>query len=388
MGLNLLRILSNILLDDGSFVLGCVEFDRIIRSIRKECKPDLNMERDFMVPAGIDLHVHIRGAQLSYKEDVRSFSMEAARGGIGLAIDMPNTEPYINNREKIISRLEELKNSRIDYALYSGYPEEYVEDLPIAGYKLFPQDLERNLEPLINSKKLKILHPESPISLKEDRRLRNLWEEYFGIREMYGHVHITHITSKYGVELSKRMGFTTDVTPHHMLISRERTCIEKVNPPYRGEIERRLLNLALFEVDAIASDHAPHAKFEKNMPFSLCPPGVPLVSFTLPFVFSMAIRDIISFKRAMELVSENPSKILGINMGTIRVGNRANITILSREEWRYSTAFSKATTTPIDGYKLYVKPVLTIVEGKVVFDQENVYPIQGVNPFAESERFQ
>ena len=104
----------------GEIVEGCVGFDRRIRETRRECKPDLKLPEDSLIfPAGVDMHVHLRGLQLSYKETVASATSEAVYGGIGVVVDMPNTSPVINSEETIKLRLAELANhSRCDYGIY------------------------------------------------------------------------------------------------------------------------------------------------------------------------------------------------------------------------------------------------------------------------------
>jgi dihydroorotase (EC 3.5.2.3) len=90
--------------------------------------------------------------------------------------------------------------------------------------------------------------------------------------------------------------------------------------------------------------------------------------------------------RAVELISTNPSRILGIPAGEIAVGNLANFVIIRRERWRYSTTFSKMTHTPLDGFPLDATVYATIVEGKVAYQDGNVFPVRGSNVFDKSGR--
>ncbi|AAY80906.1 dihydroorotase [Sulfolobus acidocaldarius] len=372
----------------------CINFDRSIKEIRANCKPDMTFtNEELILPASVDLHVHVRGAQLSYKETVATATSEAVYGGVGVIVDMPNTVPYINTPERIKERLREFQlYSRTDYGIYSGVSKEVeeIDKLPIAGYKIYPEDLEKEETRYVleKSKKLKILHPEMPFVSKIERSLRrSYWMETAAINLVKGNMHITHITNFETLQLAKSMGFTTDITAHHLVVDGERDCISKVNPPIRDYVTRLKLFLkGLFEVDCIASDHAPHSKEEKRMNFDLCPPGIAGVSFSTPYIYSLMFKGLISIDRAVSLLSGNPSRILNIPTGKIKEGYRANFTVIKRENWRYTTKFSKVTETPMDGFSLDAKVTNVIVEGKLAFDGENVYPIRGVNIFDSSSR--
>jgi len=240
---------------------------------------------------------------------------------------------------------------------------------------------------LEKSKKLKVLHPEIPLALKVPRKLRNIWMEIAALHYVQGNVHVTHITNYETVKIAKELGFSTDITPHHLLVNGERDCITKVNPPIRDYLTRLGLWKALFEVDTVVSDHAPHSKEEKNLNYDLCPPGIAAVSFTTPFIYSLVFKDLLNIERAVNLLSKNPAKILNIPYGEIRIGYVANFTIISKNDWKYRTKFSKVTETPLDNFPLEAKVEFTIVQGKIAFDGKNVLPIRGVNAFDKSSRY-
>jgi len=366
----------------------CIEFDRKIKQMKKDCKPDISFNSSSLIlPGSLDMHVHTRGMLLSYKEDIITATSEAAYGGVTTIVDMPNTKPYINTHERVLSRLREFENySRTDYGIYSGVTDDNrVDEDPIAGYKIFPEDLEKpELKSILSSKRLKIIHPEIPISNNSFRNLREMWQELASLYFVQGKIHVTHATNYNTIELAKKFGFTVDFTPHHLLVSGEKDCLSKVNPPIRDKTEQNKLIRALFEADTIVSDHAPHTSKEKNMPYEICPPGIAAVSFTTPFVYTMFKKGIISLQRAVELVSKNPAKILGVNLGEIKEDKIANFTIISFNDWRYHTKFSKVLETPLDEFPLEANILTTIVEGKIAYDGEEVYPIRGVNIFDKS----
>lgn len=373
----------------------CIEFDRIIRNVKKECKPDITLPTStLLIPGAIDMHVHVRGAQLSYKETVITATSEAVYGGITLIVDMPNTVPPINTYERVIERIREFENySRTDFGIYAGVGKdtEKIENLPIAGYKIYPEDLEKEeLDTVLRSKKLKVIHSEIPKVNKLFRKIRNanIWMEIAPIRMLSGtnNLHVTHITNYYTLKLAKELGMTTDITLHHLLVDGERNCMTKVNPPIRDYLTRIGMLSALFEVDAIASDHAPHALWEKSQHIELCPPGIAMISFTVPFLFSLVKRDVINIGHVINLISKNPAKILNVRYGRIEKGYFANFTVIKFERWRYSTKYSKVTQTPLDGYPLDAMVYMTIVQGKVVYEDGEVYPVRGINPFDQGSR--
>lgn len=377
---------------NNEVIEACINFDRRIKDIRKECKPDIQFPSfTIVLPGSIDMHVHTRGLELAYKETVITATSEAVYGGVTTIFDMPNTKPYLNTVEAIEKKLRELEYySRTDYGVYSGVTKDQrVDSLPIAGYKVFPEDLEKaeELDNVFKSTKIKILHPELPLSNKQFRGLRQLWQELAAVYLVKGKFHITHCTSLETIRIAKKLGFTTDFTPHHLLVNGERNCLSKVNPPIRDSITKQKLLDALFEADAIVSDHAPHTKEEKSETYELCPPGIAAISFTTSFVYSLAKKGIISLSRAVELVAKNPAKILGLNYyGEIKEGYVANFTVVDFEKsWRYHTKYSKVIETPLDYYNLDVSIYTTIVEGKVAYDGEEAYPVKGVNAVENSK---
>ncbi len=373
---------------NGEIVEGCINAFNEIVEVRKECRPDVDLSGEgLLVPASIDFHVHLRDWGLKHKETVITGTSEAVYGGVGMVVDMPNNSPPVRDYKTALERLTLLDQySRTDFSIFVGVPESREEalralKLPIAGFKVFPEDLEK-YEVIKGLDALIVLHPEIPKASSSFRNLRAYWMELASVLMVSGRVHVTHSTGIETIRLAKSLGFTADFTLHHFLVGGERDCLTKVNPPIRDETTRRGLLMAFYEADAIVSDHAPHSREEKEQPYEVCPPGIAAVSFTTPFVYSMVFKGVLEIDRAFDLLFRNAAKILGIKYGEIKEGYPANFAIISRDNWRYSTKFSKVTETPFDQFPLEAKVKWTIIRGKVAYDGEEVYPVKGLNPYA------
>ena len=149
-------------------------------------------------------------------------------------------------------------------------------------------------------------------------------------------------------------------------------------PPLRGEEDREALVEALIDgaVDAIATDHAPHAVFEKDNPFDISLSGVIGLETAFPLIWTKFVKEeILTPLRAIELMSTAPAKILDLPAGSLGSGSIADITVIEPNHlWKVdpSKFFSKSRNTPFDGLELTCKVVMTIVKGEIVFNELTV----------------
>jgi dihydroorotase len=336
----------------------CVNIDSskgLIVSISKEPKADkilLDVRgRDYLISPGfIDMHVHLRGLQLSYKEDERSGSMEALRSGITLIIDMPNTIPRLDNTSALRDKLSRLNSlSWTDYGVYAAIPSmpSHVKLLakePIIGFKVYPQDLYRRFESVKAATltgKLIVIHAEHENAEKaivEDennrRIVRGCWAEIAATLdaiELKGRIHITHVSCPQTVLYAKAAGITVDTTLHHLLgLIPPDACRGRVNPPVRSEAERmRLLSLlAEGYIDALVSDHAPHKLRDKIDPLQ-CSPGLASLGYWPSIAFCFVRSGLLSLEDILRLITYSPAKIMGLQKfyGMIASGMRANMVV-------------------------------------------------------------
>ncbi len=401
----------------------CVESGRVV-GVERGGRGDIVFdERLLILPGFVDLHVHLRGLRLSYKEDELSGTLAAAAGGVTLVADMPNTEPRLDNVEAIGLKLASLRrNAVVDYGVYAGVPRVPGEASRIAssghvlGFKVYPEDIERveELEEVLYEAwrhgLLVVLHSEHPGLLREgcgpgERwKCRSIEAELAALEEITSRaprglkLHVTHASSAALVKTAKRMGFSVDVTPHHLLldsrVEEREGCIAKVNPPLRPPDEReKLLELLVAGmVDAVATDHAPHTVEEKMREFEECPPGIPSLEHYARLMLTLLNRGLLGLQDIVALLSTNPASILGIEgYGCVEPGCVASYTVVDlRREGRilgYET-FSKAKLTPYEGWAYRGEPIATIVRGRVVYRDGCicVKPGWGVNAAALARR--
>ena len=375
---------------------GCVNVDErgVISSITKLPR-GVKVERFeapgvVVAPGLVDLHVHLRGLRLSYKEDERSGTMAAAASGITLVADMPNTLPRLSTPSAVEEKLRALsEGSYVDYAVYAAVPDRPgdVEALlrePVVGFKVYPEDLglrSASVSRALDLGRLVVLHPELPEAERvsgedgcERSELRGCWMEsasvYLLARLGRGRVHVTHASCPSTVRAAKELGMTVDVTPHHLFFScRMEGCYYKVNPPLRDEASRAELLKLLVEgaVDALASDHAPHSPREKDSP-ATCPPGFPWLGAWPWLVFRLVRLGVLPLARFLYLTSYSPARILGLKgYGELSPGSRANLVAIDMDAtWRFAGTYSKARYPHVFLEEMAGAPVAVYVGGELV----------------------
>ncbi|MDW8086224.1 MAG: dihydroorotase, partial [Ignisphaera sp.] len=347
------------------------------------------------VPGFIDIHTHLRGLELEYKEDEESGTRAAARGGFTAVVDMPNTVPKINNINALKAKLNRLNlNSYVYYGIYIS-PLTDTDELNamlsregVIGIKIFPEDL-KYLQIALNTlrrrgfDKIVVIHAEHPSGIDEcsagDRwRCRPIELELMCLNYLKRYlmkgdrVHITHITNPFTLFYSKKLSLTTDTCPHYLYLSaiseRRYGCLAKVNPPLRAESTRRVLINLIRHFDAIATDHAPHSIHEKSDLFEKCPSGIASIDIVPSLVMNLIHRDVLSMSDVVRLLSLGPAGIIGLHgrWGCFEEGCIASYTVVDpyREfKVESSQSFSKAKYSPFEGMVLRGSVTATVVEG-------------------------
>lgn len=374
----------------------------------------------FILPGLIDMHVHFRDPGFLQKEDFHTGSVAAAAGGVTTVIDMPNTNPPTLT----VKALEEKRaiaaaKSVVNYGFYMGVSKDNIEEIKkaenIAGVKLYMGSTTGNLlvsdhaviEKLFALGKFVIVHAEDEETIREhaekykdseDPSVHSLIRDPSAAQKAVktilhiakkcdARVHITHLSTLGEVEeLRKFKGplVSADCTPHHLYLDQSDYArlgnFVKMNPPVRTKEDRAALWAALKEglIQAIATDHAPHTKEEKSQPYSASPSGVPTIETYLALLLDSVNHGEIKLEELVKFTSENPARLLNIkNKGRIEVGADADLVIVDMHKEAMvgeHAYFTKCGWSPFEGRKLKGWPVVTIVGGRVIFENGRINP--------------
>ncbi|MPL81525.1 Dihydroorotase [bioreactor metagenome] len=370
-----------------------------------------------ITPGLIDMHVHLREPGLEAKEDIASGTRAAAAGGFTTIACMANTKPIVDNSILVSglqqrAQFEGVVNVKVIGALSKGQEgKELAEigDMILAGAVAISDDGHdvHNAQLLKNALEYINLFDKVIISHAEDESLAgegfmhegavsariglkgrpSVAEDIAVARDIMlaeyssSAIHIAHVSSKGAIDLirqAKNRGVkvTAEVTPHHLTLNDETVSsfdpAFKVNPPLRSDDHIAALVEGLKDgtIDAIASDHAPHAFEEKDREFKYAPSGFAGLETSLGVVLtSLYHTGKFTFMEVIEKMTLAPAKILRIGAGTLREGTIADITIIDPDyEWVVDSAawYTKGKHTPFNGVKLKGKAVATIVGGNFV----------------------
>lgn len=372
----------------------------------------------WVLPGLIDMHVHLRDPGFEYKEDIGSGSLAAAAGGVTTLACMANTDPVNDNpsvTKYIIDKAKQLSGVRIlpVGAVTRGLMGKELAEIglmkeagivAVSDYGQPVEDssmLRRALEyaatfnlPLISHCQDRSLSASGVMNegaLSSELGLPGIpaaAEDIMVARDIIISkstgipIHITHISTKGSVDIIRHakergLDITCDVTPHHLLLTEKKVRTYDTNakmyPPLRGESDRQALIEALKDstLDCIATDHAPHARDEKDLDFDIAPFGMIGLQTLLPAIMKVHLEYEIDFIKLLACVTAHPARILGIDGGNLNAGSRADITLFDpRPEWIFTeeAVKSKSKNTPFIGEKYTGKVVQTFVEGRPVYN--------------------
>ncbi|MFW9807721.1 MAG: dihydroorotase family protein, partial [Candidatus Thorarchaeota archaeon] len=200
--------------------------------------------------------------------------------------------------------------------------------------------------------------------------------------EYEARLHVCHVscaaTARLIYENRAEDTLTAEVTPHHLFLSGgdfpHDDGMAKMLPPLRSPYDNKMLMNALCQtlaIDCVASDHAPHKKWEKTAPFLKAASGIPGLETTLPIMLTEVFEKRISWIDYLRVCSSAPAKILGLQTkGILTKGYDADIILVRIHEDTISgkNFLSKAKITPFEGRRVLARIVTTIVGGVVVYD--------------------
>jgi dihydroorotase len=377
----------------------------------------INVSGAVVAPGLIDMHTHLREPGFEYKETIRTGSEAAAAGGFTSVACMPNTNPVNDTR----SVTEYIKQKAAACNLVNIYPIASISmgskgdamtefrDLKDAGAVAFSDDgkpvansalMRRALE-YASSLNMPIISHCEEMSLStggsmnegfvatelglqgipriaEDINVARdiIIAEYTGAA-----LHIAHVSTAGAVKLvrdAKKRGVkvTAETAPHYFTLTdevvREFDTFTKVNPPLRTIDDVNAIKDGLNDgtIDAIASDHAPHARTDKELEFEYAAFGITGLETSLALALRLVGDDTLTLNQLISLMSTNPARILNIPKGTLKIGADADITVIDcNKDWKVdrNIFLSKGKNTPFHGWTLKGKAVVTIVGGEIKY---------------------
>ncbi len=369
-------------------------------------------------PAFVDPHVHLRTPGREDEETLQSGTEAAAAGGYCAILAMPNTDPVVDSASALGALVD---RARVDAVIPTGFMaaiskgqrgEELTEmvELSAAGAAAFTDDgrpvesaalMRRALQYSALARLPLALHCEEP-ALSHNGHAHEgqvsaelglgpypsaaeslMVERDLALAGVEGRpVHLMHLSARESVDALQRaqadgVRATAEVTPHHLCLTDEavRTLDPnvKMNPPLRAEQDRRALVDALRHgtIGAVATDHAPHARHEKDVPFEEAPFGVTGLETAFAALYTrLVIPGELSLETLLERMSAGPAATFGIDEPRIEVGARANLVVLDLDaEWNVVEGGfrSRSANSWLLGATLRGRVLETIADGRVVF---------------------
>ncbi len=364
-------------------------------------------------PGVVDIHVHLRDLELSYKEDFTTGTQAAVVGGVTTLQDMPNTNPLTNSCMALKAKKEiAQKKILVDTGFFSLLPEQLseIDDIlyeGIVGFKIFPHSpystLPLTLENLkevftrIDGKIPLAIHPD--LSTNGEANINEFLTTHSNKQEAKAikwigriltkrdRLHICHISTQEALQEINRLqtrglNVSCEVTPHHLFLTQDLLLSKKgeikMLPPLRTKEDVLALHIALKKgaIDAIASDHAPHTLKEKTQSFAQAPPGIPGLETLLSLTLDYALKENIPLHLLGRLLSTNPAKIYRLtNKGSIVEGRDADLVIIDprkKHQIDASQFLSKAKYSPFNGYQVKVTPIMTLIRGTIVCEDKEI----------------
>jgi len=372
-----------------------------------------------VAPGFIDLHVHLREPGQSYKETIATGTAAAAAGGFTSICTMPNTAPVVDTDEwvgwlqnpergavvnvfPIAAATRSSRGSSLtDFAALQRAGAVAVTD---DGKPILDDEIMRAALRLGAELNLPVVQHAEDTRLTENASMHEGATSFrLGLRGMSSaaeagivdrdvrlaqqtresRLHVAHLSTSDGLKAVRRgkrakARVSCEVTPHHFTLIDENVgeydTNFKMNPPLRSASDREAMLVALADgtVDAIATDHAPHAAHEKQVEFERAAFGITGLETALALAITKLHRDHkIPLTRIVELFTSGPARVFDLRgRGSLAQGSFADVTIFDpRKRWTFEAAKSRSLSrnTPFDGWQFTGKVVATVVGGRIVY---------------------
>ncbi len=378
----------------------------------------IDLQKKFISPGLIDMHVHLREPGFEEKETLETGSKAAARGGFTTIACMPNTRPPLDHLsliQELLKKAEQLAITRIlpIPAMTMGMKGETLTDFRAFkkagllgvtddGYGVQHEDVMRAAFYLARECSIILMQHcefcdlsnggvfhEGPIAqlkgvkgISSASEFKMIERDLVLVRETGVHYHVLHVSTAESVALirqAKKEGLpvTAEVTPHHLLL-----CDEdipgvdtnfKMNPPLRSYQDRLTVLQGLRDgtIDIIATDHAPHTESEKERNVYEAPFGIVGLETAFPLLYThLVLKKLMSLKELLAKITTAPARIFNLPYGTLEPKGIADITVIDLEQERPvnpRTFLSKSKNTPFQSWRLRGWPVMTFHRGRKVW---------------------
>ncbi len=371
-----------------------------------------------VLPGLVDLHVHFREPGQEFKETIQTGTAAAVAGGFTSVCCMPNTLP-VNDNQAITEFILEKARAAGQANVFpigaitkgsEGKELAEIGDLRNAGCIALSDDgqpvlnsmvMRRAMEyalafdlPVVDHCEDSLLCeggcmnegavstelglPGIPAAAEDVMVARNL-----SLAALTGaRVHIPHVSTAESVRMvrdgkAKGVRVTAEATPHHFSLTEEAVRgfdrHAKMNPPLRTWQDVQAVKAGLRDgtIDAIATDHAPHALHEKQLEFAEAPFGIVGLETALPLTLALVEEGVLSLEVAVAKLTSEPARVFGLPKGTLAPGADADLVIVDPQaDWEIDPARfrSKGRNTPFGGWKVRGRVMLTLVGGRIVYE--------------------
>ena len=378
----------------------------------------IDLKGKVLTPGFVDLHVHLRHPGNTAAETIHTGTLAAAAGGFTSIVAMPNTSPCADNPGTIHFVLTHAEHEGVVKVLPCGAMTKNLEgkemsaigSLKAAGAVALSDDgrcvqdhqLMRHIVHYSKTFDLPILdHCGDKLLEAEGVMNEGQWSVLLGMKGMpcaaeelmiYRNIilsrltdwkiHMQHVSAKESVKILRQarkdgIRVSGEATPHHIALTdaeiKRLDSNYKMNPPLRSEEDRQALleGLADDTLTVIATDHAPHTTTSKMVEFDYAPFGI----IGLETAFQICCTElyhkgVLSLPHLISKLTRGPAEVLGLDIGNLKIGNPADITILDIDRENVidpATFKSKSRNTPFGGYKAKGCVAGTLVNGKFVY---------------------
>jgi dihydroorotase len=381
--------------------------------------PVLEARGLLVMPGLVDMHVHLREPGYEYKETIQSGVAAALAGGFTSLACMANTEPvndsaavtqFILDRARIANGARVYPVGALSVGLRGERLAE-IGEMHAAGIVAVSDDGRPVMDAGLMRRALEYtrMFGLPVIAHEEDQHLAAggvmtegvtalrlglrgspaAAEEVMIARDVAlvaltgGRLHVAHLSTAGAVALvrdakARGLAVTAEVTPHHLFLTDE--AVEgygtnaKMAPPLRTRTDVEALRAALADgtIDAIATDHAPHHRDEKEVEFDHAANGVVGLETALPLVLRLVADGVADLPTLVARLTTGPARILGLSAGTLAAGAAADLTLVDADRrWRVDARSfrSKGRNTPFDGWEMTGRAAAVLVGGRLVHDE-------------------